>query len=125
MGDIAQDIKDYKTKAESLESIREDLVTKIKSAVINEIIPNLTPYLPEHYSISAEKSEVLSYSASTNSIPTTFQVNLRLLYNGKPIGIEGDNKLVGSIYPKLEPKLNEMAKKYGLAVIVLVGAPTH
>ncbi len=124
MGDIAKDIEDYRTKAESFKLRKEGLIARIKSLMINEIIPNLTPYLPEHHSISAKKSKVLTYE-QPNSVPATFQINLRLLYNRKPISIEEDDKLVTPIYSKLEPELNEMAKKYNLAAIVLVGAPTE
>ncbi len=125
--EISNKITDYKTRAGSLEETRKGLVEEIKKAVISDIIPEITPLLPEHYSIDAEDSEVNRDDEKTDPVPNGFEVSLRLFYKGHSIyphvGEDARFNKLSNIQNNLEPKLKELASKYNLTNIYVEGEP--
>ena len=133
---LATEISDYISKATGLEATRIALVDRIADVVRAEIIPEITPLLPEGYTIDSERVEVRGVGGepiphskirkvTRGSVPTGFGVTLRLLYDGKPIG--GGNvdvlKQVGEIQEL--PKLEELAQKYNLNSITPRNEPVR
>lgn len=119
---LADDIINYKEQAIKLEGERIGLVKRIHELMINEIIPEISPLLPEHYTISEESSEVESLPNS--SVPKSFCLSLRLHYDNKPIPYDSSQeKGIGNMQHNLWPKLAEISKKYNLGWVMVLGEP--
>lgn len=119
---LAPDIANYKNQAKELEKEREGLVKRICELMINEVIPEISPLLPEHYTISEESSEVESLPNS--SVPKSFCLSLRLHYDNKPIPYgSSQEKGIGNMQHNLWPKLAEISKKYNLGWVMVLGEP--
>lgn len=119
---LLEDIADYTTRAEALEKVRRDLIERLAIVMRESIIPQVEPLLPEHYSISKEKSSVSMIGNETDSVPARFWLALELLYDGKPIPA-GSHNQIGSVQRKLTPQLEEIAKKYNLGEVMVYGEP--
>ena len=123
---LARDIADYTKNASKLENTRKNLVGKIENLMKDKIIPEMKPFLPKHYSICAEDSEIVC--SCNSSVPVGFGLELRAYYNNKPIGHDGeDSDRVRNIRHDdfLCKKLNEIYKKYNFRFIMFFGEPAY
>ena len=133
---LASEISDYVTSATGLEFRRQHLVDRIMQICRDEIIPELSPLLPERYTLNTKTMEVKGLDAepsmhveshfrrSSETVPITFGVYLALLYNGKGIchiqsGVVDSG--VAKIQKDLKPKLDELARRYNLAYVSPTG----
>ena len=138
MATIKEDIADYVTEAGALNAKRALIKTAIRIAMRREIIPAIEPSLPEGYSINHERSRVRNpscitftlgperegvHDASRDEVPTGFSLDLRIQYEGKPLAGGPGMDRFGEITGQLEPRLKEMAEKYGLSCIALMDEP--
>lgn len=129
--DLASQIRDYSISAEILEAERKNLADKILDVVKTQIIPEVTPYLPNEYSIDAESIEVNGVSKESfnnnpvpGNVPTGFSVSLRMLYENKPI--LSRSPLWNEVYNiQKHPKLEELARRYNLVKITPFGEPVY
>ena len=130
---LASAVNNFSVQAKELEGTRQALVDRIMGVVKTEIVPEVSPLLPSGYSINADRSDVRGISGfegyttqiAHGSVPTGFSVHLRLYYEGEPIKafrIE-EIKKIGEIKRGLEPKLEELAKRYNLDEITIVSEP--
>ena len=133
---LASEISDYLTQAKGLETTRRALVDRILGVVKTQIIPEISPLLPHGYSIDTERTSVrgvdgdsLPYAGvrdiAHGTVPTGFDVRLKLLYDGKPTGYHNDKpnviEAIKQIRQKLKPKLEELAKSHNLDSIMPFG----
>jgi len=131
---LASAVSDYIAQANGLETTRRALVDRIMGVVKTEIIPEISPLLPDRYSIDTDRIDVsgiggdslpyLRRDVTYGTVPTGFSVSLRLLYDGKPIDFhdEGEDGLA-KIQNGLRPKLGKLAEKHNLDDIIPLGEP--
>ncbi len=103
---LVRDISDYTASAEKLEATRQDLMSRIKGVVKEEIIPKVNSLLPEGYSVNPTDFSV-SGGATHGAVPTGFDAILMLNYDGKPIEPDFDE---GEGYDKSIEQIDEIRK---------------
>lgn len=124
---LAHKLSEYRKNAAHLEMARQNNALRIERYVEDHVIPEVSSYLPEGYSISEEDSEVVSSrdeGDDSESVPRSFSVYLRLHYHGEPItpmspGEEGIEKIQWI----LKNRLNDIARRCRLEEIVPIGEP--
>lgn len=120
---LAQEIANYSVQARELENVRLGLVERINTVIKEEIIPQVRPLLSEDLSIIEDESK--ASILISNSVPSVFNVNLIISYGG---GLTYPRPCISEkidmIQHQLEPKFKEIAEKYGLAEIIVIGKPS-
>ena len=129
-------VSDYSVQAKELETTRQALVERIMGIVRTEIVPRISPLLPDGYSINTDTSGVWGYSMvhvnmpALGSIPAGFNVDLQLRYDGSPRIRDGKPMSLTQVYDEedavqheLSPKLEELAHEFNLGRIYLRGLP--
>jgi len=120
---LKQQVEEYQGEAFALRQKREDLRLHLKEVMRTDIIPFITPMLPEGYSLNPDKSQVYDRSCTGDAVPTGFDLDLRLEFEGKPVHFNnGDDKLA-EIQNGIEPKLRTLAELYGISSVMIMGAP--
>ena len=121
--EIRRDIELYKIKAKALEQQRGHLFNKLNGFVRKAIIPSVSQFLPQNYSIDVYRSGVeMRHPGNIEHRVRGFYISLMLKYNDLPIQLNdaARNERMRIAHASVEECLENMRETYCIDVHLTV-----